>query len=77
MLFRAQGAQVAVIGPGGKVQLRPINIGRDYGTALEVLGGVFTTDQVVINPSDSLEEGQQVNVAQPDQKKDDQKGSTQ
>jgi RND family efflux transporter MFP subunit len=65
MLFRAQGAQVAVIGPGDKVQLRPINIGRDYGATLEVLGGVSPTDQVVINPADSLEDGQQVNVTQP------------
>jgi len=73
MLFRAQGAQVAVIGPGGKVQLRPINIGRDYGATLEVLGGVSPTDQVIINPSDSLEDGQQVNVAQPTQNQ--QKGS--
>ena len=64
MLFRAQGAQVAVIGPGGKVQLRTINIGRDYGTTLEILGGVSPNDQIVINPPDSLEEGQQVNVAQ-------------
>ena len=65
MLFRAEGARVAVIGPGGKVQLRPINIGRDYGATLEVLGGVSPTDQIVINPADSLEEGQQVNVVQP------------
>ena len=65
MLFRAEGPRVAVVGPGGKVQLRPINIGRDYGATLEVLGGVSPTDQVVINPSDSLEDGQQVNVAQP------------
>src|SRR6202167_969068 len=65
MLFRTQGAQVAVIGPDSKVQLRPINIGRDYGATLEVLGGVSPTDQVVINPPDSLEDGQQVNVAQP------------
>jgi membrane fusion protein, multidrug efflux system len=75
MLFRAEGARVAVIGPGGKIQLRPINIGRDYGATLEVLGGVSPTDQVVINPADSLEEGQQVNVAQPDQKKSAQKGT--
>jgi hypothetical protein len=47
----------------GRIQLRPINIGRDYGTSLEVLGGVSTEDRVVINPPDSLEEGQQVNVA--------------
>src|SRR5271170_3435756 len=64
MLFRAEGAQVAVVGPDGKVQLRPINIGRDYGTTLEILGGVSPTDQIVINPPDSLEDGQPVIVAQ-------------
>ncbi|MGC1963204.1 MAG: hypothetical protein WA676_10760, partial [Candidatus Sulfotelmatobacter sp.] len=42
----------------------PINIGRDYGTTLEILDGVSPTDQIVINPADSLEEGQQVMVAQ-------------
>jgi RND family efflux transporter MFP subunit len=65
MLFRSEGPRVAVVGPDKKVQLRPINIGRDYGTTLEILGGVSPTDQIVVNPSDSLEEGQQVNVAQP------------
>jgi multidrug efflux system membrane fusion protein len=65
MLFRAEGPRVAVVGSGGKVQLRPINIGRDYGATLEILGGVSPTDQIVINPADSLEDGQQVNVAQP------------
>jgi RND family efflux transporter MFP subunit len=65
MLFRAQGPQVAVIGADNKVQLRTINIGRDYGTTLELLGGVAATDQIVVNPPDSLEDGQQVNVAQP------------
>jgi multidrug efflux system membrane fusion protein len=65
MLFRAEGPRVAVIGPGGKIELRPINIGRDYGATLEVLGGVSPTDQIVINPPDSLEDGQQVNVVQP------------
>src|ERR1700678_1812734 len=65
MLFRAQGAQVAVVGSDGKVQLRPINIGRDYGTTLEILGGVSATHKIVVNPADSLEDGQQVNLAQP------------
>ncbi|MFZ0199754.1 MAG: efflux RND transporter periplasmic adaptor subunit [Candidatus Sulfotelmatobacter sp.] len=67
MLFRAQGPQVAIIGPDNKVELRAINIGRDYGTTLEILGGVAPTDRIVINPPDSLEQGQQVNVAQPQQ----------
>ncbi len=64
MLFRAQGPQVAVVGSDKKVHLRTINIGRDYGTSLEILGGVSPSDQIVINPSDSLEDGQAVNVAQ-------------
>jgi multidrug efflux system membrane fusion protein len=64
MLFRSEGPRVAVIGPDNKVQLRPINIGRDYGATLEILGGVSPSEQVVVNPSDSLEEGQQVRVAQ-------------
>ena len=64
MLFRSQGAQLAVVGPDNKIQLRTINIGKDYGTSLEILAGVTTADRVVINPPDSLEQGQQVNVAQ-------------
>jgi len=63
MLFRQEGARVAVVGSDGKVQLRPITIGRDYGTTLEILGGVDVEDRVVINPADSLEDGQFVNVA--------------
>jgi multidrug efflux system membrane fusion protein len=63
MLFRREGAQVAVVGNDGKVRLRPIVIGRDYGNTLEILGGVEVGDRVVINPADSLEEGQKVNVA--------------
>ena len=65
MLFRAEGPRVAVVGSDSKIQLRPISIGRDYGTTLEILGGISPTDRIVINPADSLEEGQQVNVTQP------------
>jgi len=64
MLFRSEGPRLAVIGDDKKVQLRPINIGRDYGATLEILGGVSTGDQIVINPPDSLEDGQVVNLAQ-------------
>jgi len=63
MLFRREGAQLAVVGPDNKVQLRPITIGRDYGTTLEILGGVGLDDRIVINPADSLEDGQTVHVA--------------
>src|SRR3954451_22338382 len=63
MLFRAEGPRLAVVDENHKIQLRPINIGRDYGTSLEILGGVSTEDNIVINPPDSLQEGQEVNIA--------------
>jgi multidrug efflux system membrane fusion protein len=65
MLFRAEGPRVAVVDKDSKVRLHPISIGRDFGATLEVLGGLEVSDQIIINPSDSLEEGQQVHVAQP------------
>jgi len=67
MLFRQEGPRVAVVGSDGKVHLRAITIGKDYGTTLEILGGVELGDRVIINPADSLEDGQQVNVAPENQ----------
>ena len=63
MLFRAEGPQAAVVDKDGKVHLRPISIGRDFGTTIEILTGIDASDRIIINPSDSLEEGQQVHVA--------------
>jgi RND family efflux transporter MFP subunit len=64
MLFRAEGSQVAVVGSDGKAQLKSIAIGRDFGSTIEVLGGLTPGEQVIVNPSDSLETGQQVHIAQ-------------
>ena len=64
LLFRPEGPVAAVVGPDKKVQLKRVTIGRDYGTSLEVLGGVEQSDSLVLNPSDSLESGQEVEVAQ-------------
>lgn len=64
LLFRAEGTRAAVVDANGKVHLQPVNIGRDYGVSVEILAGLKPTDSVVLNPSDSLEEGQQVSVKQ-------------
>jgi multidrug efflux pump subunit AcrA (membrane-fusion protein) len=65
LLFRAEGPRAAVVGADGKVRLKPVTIGRDYGTEIEILGGLDPTEMIVLNPSDSLEEGQVVNVVKP------------
>ena len=67
MLFRAEGPRVAVVDKDNIVHMHPISIGRDFGATLEILGGLEVSDRIIINPSDSLEEGQKVHVANPDQ----------
>jgi hypothetical protein len=64
LLFRPEGPVAAVVGPDKKVQLKKVMIGRDFGTSVEVLGGIEQGDSLILNPSDSLENGQQVEVAQ-------------
>lgn len=63
MLFRQEGPHVAVVGSDNKVRLQAITIGHDYGTTLEILGGVDPADRIIINPADSIEDGETVNVA--------------
>ena len=54
--------QVGVVDQSGRVQLRTIKLGRDFGTSVEVLSGLRTTDAVITNPSDSLNAGTQVAI---------------
>lgn len=62
LLFRSEGPRVAVVGPDQKIHLKQVMIGRDFGTKVEILGGLDPKDHIVVNPADSLEDGQQVNV---------------
>jgi RND family efflux transporter MFP subunit len=62
LLFRAEGLRVAVV-RNGRVHLTPVTIGKDHGDTLEIANGLTPDDQIILDPSDSLAEGQQVNVA--------------
>jgi membrane fusion protein, multidrug efflux system len=62
ILFRAEGPRIAVVGPDKKIKLKPVVIGRDFGTKVEILNGLNPDDQIVVNPADSLEDGEQVHV---------------
>ncbi len=46
------------------MQLKTVALGRDFGTTVEILSGLSPADAVVVSPSDSLEDGEQVHVAQ-------------
>jgi len=62
LIFRAQGLQVGVV-RDGHVHLQTITIGKDNGKTVEVATGLSATDKVILSPSDSLAEGQPVNIA--------------
>ncbi|MFI5183382.1 MAG: efflux RND transporter periplasmic adaptor subunit [Vicinamibacteria bacterium] len=62
LLVRSEGLRVAVVDAQHVAHLRPLTIGRDYGSSLEVLSGLEAQDWIVLNPADGLDEGQEVRV---------------
>ena len=65
VLFRTGGLQVAVLDAHQRVHLKSITEGRDFGTEIEVLSGVNAADTLVVNPPDSIIDGAQVRIAEP------------
>jgi RND family efflux transporter MFP subunit len=65
LLFRAEGLRVGVV-QDGRVQLVPVEVGHDYGAKVEITSGLTPQDQVILNPSDSLAQGERVQVEQGD-----------
>lgn len=65
LVFRREGLRVATLGADGKVAFRAIELGRDFGTEVEVVTGLSAHDRVIDNPPDSLSDGDPVRVAAP------------
>ena len=63
LIFRAEGTLVAVVGADGKVALRRVRVGRNFGETFEALEGIGEADRLVLNPPDSIVDGQAVVVA--------------
>jgi RND family efflux transporter MFP subunit len=64
IVVRADGPQVGVV-EGRRVHFRPVTLGRDYGSEVEVLSGVPDSAELVLNPSDDIIDGAHVRVAPP------------
>jgi hypothetical protein len=64
LLFRAEGLRVATVEDGQKVELKPITIGHDFGSEVEVVSGLTGSENVIVNPPDSVVSGQTVRIAQ-------------
>jgi RND family efflux transporter MFP subunit len=61
LLFRGEGLRVGVV-RDGLVRLLPVEVGHDYGASVEITSGLAAHDQVILNPPDSLADGERVKV---------------
>jgi RND family efflux transporter MFP subunit len=62
LLYRGDGLHVATVDPYNRTQLNVVQVGRDFGTEIEILSGVNAQDRVIVNPPDSLYPGVLVKV---------------
>ncbi|HUI63024.1 MAG TPA: efflux RND transporter periplasmic adaptor subunit [Steroidobacteraceae bacterium] len=65
LLFRGDGLNVATVESSGRIVMKPVTIGRDYGSEIEVIQGLTAEDDVVLSPPDSLTQGAAVRVVNP------------
>lgn len=61
LIVRKEGTLVAKVA-GDRLTLARVVLGRDHGKELEILDGVSVGEQVVVNASDELEDGQTVEI---------------
>jgi RND family efflux transporter MFP subunit len=60
LVVRANGAHVAVVGDDDVVHFQNVQVGRDYGDQMEILGGLAKGQRVVVSPGDVVRENAKV-----------------
>jgi RND family efflux transporter MFP subunit len=63
LIFRSEGLQVGTV-KDGSVALTTVTPGHDFGDQIEIVAGLKSNDQVIINPPDSIVSGQKVQIVQ-------------
>jgi RND family efflux transporter MFP subunit len=65
LLFRSEGLRIAAITDGKHAELKPITLGHDFGSEVEVVAGLTGDESIIVNPPDSIVSGEEVRIAQP------------
>ncbi|WP_010584475.1 efflux RND transporter periplasmic adaptor subunit [Schlesneria paludicola] len=65
LAMRIDGPHVAVISDSNRIEMRRVRLGRDLGTRIVVTEGIKGHERLVVNPSDDLSDGLQIQVAAP------------
>jgi RND family efflux transporter MFP subunit len=63
LIFRSEGLHVGIV-KDGKVALTVVTPGHDFGNQIEIVSGLGPDDQIIINPPDSIVQGQAVQIVQ-------------
>jgi len=62
LLFRPDGPRVATVDAQGRVRLSTVKLGTDFGSIVAVISGLQADDRVILNPADSLADGDVVTL---------------
>ena len=65
LLANGEGLQVATVNAQGHVEMKDVLVGRDFGSDIEIVGGLDPAADVILSPPDSLTAETQVRVTQP------------
>jgi multidrug efflux pump subunit AcrA (membrane-fusion protein) len=60
LVLGATGARVGVIEPGNRVRFHDVKVGTDYGNEVEIQSGLAPGDLVILNPTDAIRDGVEV-----------------
>jgi multidrug efflux system membrane fusion protein len=60
LIFRCPRQPKFAVVENNQARLRSVTIGRDFGASLEIVSGLTDNDEVILNPPDSLIDGQPV-----------------
>jgi len=63
LLFRSDGLHVGTVDANSHVVLKLVEVGRDYGSDIEIVHGLDANDNVILSPPDSLTDGVAVRLA--------------
>jgi RND family efflux transporter MFP subunit len=65
LIFQTAGLQVVTVDDNNKAAIKPVTLGRDYGSEVEVVTGITGGDKVITNPPDSIVDGELLRIATP------------
>jgi RND family efflux transporter MFP subunit len=60
IIFRNDGAQVAIVQPDGTIHLQKVVVGRDYGDRVEIIQDLAEGTTIIAAPGDSAREGAKI-----------------